>query len=426
VALTPEERAEPEQTAREPVSRAHAQAVATSFLALFSISGLGFYGLSFFFDFMVREFGWTLLQVTSGNAFGKIVVGPLFGFGAGWIIDRFGPRRLMMAGVVAMGVALFGLGSIGTLPGFYFFYALNALGFVCAGPLPNQVLLSRWFDRNRGRAMSVAYLGIGVGWAVAPQMARVLEQAYGWHWALKGMGLVAILIALPLIIVLPPWDPGHLGQADRKTTIASPGTEVPALPMKALFGSRAFFLLAVASMCSIGAVGATNQHLKIFLILDRGYTQAQAASVLSMVGMASLGGRLLVGWCADRFPKKYVMLIVYLLVAAALPLLYGSSSFALALVFAVVFGVAVGGDYLMIPLMAAELFGVRVLGRLLGIVLTADGIAEALAPMLVGHLRDATKSYASGFGVLIVMALVGALAVAMLPRNPLSPTRPRE
>jgi cyanate permease len=58
--------------------------------------------------------------------------------------------------------------------------------------------------------------------------------------------------------------------------------------------------------------------------------------------------------------------------------------------------------------------------------LTADGIAEALAPMLVGHLRDTTKSYASGFGVLIVMALVGALAVAMLPRNPLSPTRPRE
>jgi sugar phosphate permease len=405
VTVSPPDR---EEAAREPVSRAHAQAVATSFLALFSISGLGFYGLSFFFDFMVREFGWTLLQVTSGNAFGKIVVGPLFGFGAGWIIDRFGPRRLMMAGVVAMGVALLGLGTIGTLPGFYFFYALNALGFVCAGPLPNQVLLSRWFSRNRGRAMSIAYLGIGVGWAVAPQMARAFEQAYGWHWALKGMGIVAILIALPLVILLP----------DRKTTLASPGADVPALPMKALFGSRTFFLLAVASMCSIGAVGATNQHLKVFLILDRGYTQAQAATVLSMVGMASLGGRLLVGYCADRFPKKYVMLIVYLLVATALPLLYGASAFAVALVFAAVFGVAVGGDYLMIPLMAAELFGVRVLGRLLGIVLTADGIAEALAPMLVGHLRDTTQSYAAGFGVLIVLALVGALAVAILPSTP--------
>jgi sugar phosphate permease len=398
--------------ASEPLTRAQAQVAATSFLALFSISGLGFYGLSFFFDFMVREFGWTLLQVTSGNAFGKIVVGPLFGFGAGWVIDRFGPRQLMMAGVCAMGLALFGLGSISELPGFYFFYALNALGFVCAGPLPNQVLLSSWFARNRGRAMGVAYLGIGVGWVVAPQIARALEQGYGWHSALKALGLIAILVALPLVLLLP-----------RQAPLAAASTLGPPMAMKTLFGSRAFLLLAVASMCSIGAVGATNQHLKVFLTLDQGYTQAQAAGVVSTVGMASLGGRLLVGWCADRFPKKYVMLIVYLLVAAALPLLFGSRSLALALAFAVVFGVAAGGDYLMIPLMAAELFGVKVLGRLLGIVLTADGIAEALVPMVVGHLRDTTKSYSAGFSVLIAFALVGALAVGMLPRTAVSDSR---
>ena len=296
-------------------------------------------------------------------------------------------------------------GSISTPPGFYLFYAFNAIGFVCAGPLPNQVLLSQWFDRNRGRAMAVSYLGIGVGWSVAPQMARVFEREYGWHWALKAMGIVAVVVALPLVTLLP-----------RAPAVASPSEAAP-LPMKALFRGRTFFLLAIASMCSIGAVGATNQHLKVFLTLDQGYSKGQAASVVSMVGMASLGGRLLVGWRADRFPKKYVMLVVYLLVASALPLLYGSTSFALAMVFAVVFGVAAGGDYLMIPLMAAELFGVKVLGRLLGVVLTADGIAEAVAPMLVGHLRDSTRSYALGFGILIGMALLGAVAVALLPQN---------
>jgi nitrate/nitrite transporter NarK len=86
-------------------------------------------------------------------------------------------------------------------------------------------------------------------------------------------------------------------------------------------------------------------------------------------------------------------------------------------VFAVVFGLGLGGEYMIIPLMAGELFGVRVLGRVMGIVLTADGIAEAAAPMLVGYLRDRSGSYDSGFMTLVGAALLGAAAVALLPRR---------
>src|SRR5258708_27592413 len=75
----------------------------TSFVALFSIVGLALYGLPFYYDFMVRDFGWSRAQVTSGNALSKLLVGPLFGFMAGWVIDRFGPRRLMMAGILMAG-----------------------------------------------------------------------------------------------------------------------------------------------------------------------------------------------------------------------------------------------------------------------------------------------------------------------------------
>jgi MFS family permease len=86
-------------------------------------------------------------------------------------------------------------------------------------------------------------------------------------------------------------------------------------------------------------------------------------------------------------------------------------------VFATVFGLGLGGEYLIIPLMAAELFGVRVLGRVMGIVLTADGVAEATAPMLVGYLHDRTGSYDMGFVTLVCAALVGAIAIALLPRT---------
>jgi MFS family permease len=109
------------------------------------------------------------------------------------------------------------------------------------------------------------------------------------------------------------------------------------------------------------------------------------------------------------------MLLIYLLVAAAIPLLYLTSTPGMIYVFAVIFGIGLGGDYMIIPLMAAELFGVKVLGRVMGIILTADGMAEALSPMFIGWLRDQHKNYTLGFAALIAMAVIGAMAIALLP-----------
>ena len=122
----------------------------------------------------------------------------------------------------------------------------------------------------------------------------------------------------------------------------------------------------------------------------------------------SLVGRLLMGWLADRFPKKYVMLLIYGLVAATVPLLYLAPTIGSLRVAAVLFGIGLGGDYMIIPLMAAELYGLKILGRVMGVVLTADGVAEALVPMGVAAMRDATGSYGGGFALLVGLATLGA------------------
>lgn len=397
-----------------------AQVAATSFLALFSIVGLALYGLPFFYDFMVQEFGWSRTTVTSGNALSKLLVGPLFGFLAGWIIDRFGPRRVMVAGIAMAGIALIGLGSIDTLAGFYIFYLFNALGYVFGGPLPNQVLLSRWFTKARGRAMGFAYLGIGIGGALVPFLAVWLTNAFGWQGALKAIGVLIIVVSLPMAFFVkesPEWSEAEV--APRRG-----GREKA--PMGWILRTPAFYLLLVGSMCSIAAVGGTNQHLKLFLSLDHGYAQAEAAKVASLVLASSLFGRLFMGWLADRFPKKYVMLLIYLLVAASIPMLFFVSTPGMIYVFAVVFGIGLGGEYMVIPLMAAELFGVRVLGRAMGVILTADGVAEATAPMLVGSMYDGTGSYRLGFTTLIVFAVLGAVAILLLPRRSLAPAEAAE
>ena len=390
------------------------QVTATAFAALFAVVGLALYGLPLYYDFMVRDLGWSRKMVTSGNALSKLAVGPAFGFVAGWIVDRFGPRRLMMAGIVMAGGALIGLGASTAVWTFYVFYFFNALGYVCGGPLPNQVLLSQWFDRARGKAMGIAYLGIGIGGALVPLLANRLTQQFGWRGSLQALGVLIVLIAFPLAYLVRerPVD----AQADLGARGAAPRDRASLRP---ILTSPAFYLLALGSMCSIAAVGGTNQHLKLFLSLDRQYSQRDAAAIISLVLTVSIAGRMLMGWLADRAPRKYVMLLIYLLVAASIPLLLVSGSRPAMYMFAVVFGLGLGGEYMIIPLMAGELFGVQVLGRVMGIVLTADGVAEATAPFLVSVLRDRNGTYDVAFFALVGAAVVGAAAIAVLPRHQL-------
>lgn len=385
-------------------------AATTAFSALFAVVGIALYGLPFFYDFFVTEFGWSRQQVTSGNAYSKLIVGPLFGYLAGWLIDRYGPRRLLLVGILMAGGALIGLGAISTLAGFYVFYLFNALGYVFGGPLPCQVLLSRWFTTARGKAMGFAYLGIGVGGTVVPLLAVWLTSQFGWQRALQALGVLMLLCAWPLAWFVRDAPDGYAASV-AKANAAQP------FDVRQLLRSPAFYLLLLGSMCSIGAVGGTMQNLKLYLTLDQGYGQGEVARVLSLVLLGSITGRLLMGWLADRWAKKHVMLLIYSIVAATIPLLLFADSWTVLHLFAVLFGIGLGGDYMIIPLMAAELFGVQRLGRVMGFVLTADGVAEALSPMLVAAIRDRAGTYRPGFLLLMALAAIGAAAVAMLPRT---------
>jgi len=381
--------------------------VATAFLAMMSIVGFALYGLPFFYDQWIDEFGWSRVTVTSGNAFSKLLVAPLFGFITGWVIDRYGPRRVMIAGILMAGGALIGLGLMNALWMFYFFYFFNALGYLLGGPLPCQVLISRWFGKNRGKAMGIAYIGIGTGGFIVFQLAAYLINNLGWRMAVSFIGMAMILIALPFVFFIK--EP--VNKPDDKEKVKT------VIPVSQILRNPHFYLLALGSMCSIAAVGGTNQHLKLYL-RDMEFSQIQAANVASLVLFSSIAGRLFVGWLADLLPRKYVMIIVYMIVAAAIPLLLLPDFPGRIYLFAVIFGIGLGGDYMIIPLLAGDLFGVKVLGRVMGIVLVADGIAESLSPMMVGALyNQVSKSYTLGFSVLIAIALAGAIFISFLPKN---------
>jgi len=380
---------------------------ATGFLSLFSIVGIAFYGLPFFYDFWLEDFGWSRATVTSGNAVGKVILA-LFAFLTGWIVDRFGPRRVMLVGILLGGIALIGLGRMTSLWLFYLFYFINALAYMSGGPLPNQVLISRWFDSSRGKAMGIAYIGIGVGGMLVPLIANWLNQSFGWQNALMILGFGMIVIAFPMIWFIKD-NPG--------SRLIHSGLEKEKIPFRTILKKRNVYLLIIGSMFSIAAVSGTSQNLKLFFSFDLGYTQIQSAGIMSLVLASSIIGRLLMGWLADKLPKKYVMILIFTLVSCSIPLLYAASTPGVIYLFAIIFGIALGGDYMIIPLMAAELFGVRILGRIMGIVISADVLGEALAPVLVGWLRDQSGSYTTGFSALIIFAVLGVVAVSLLPKT---------
>jgi len=128
------------------------------------------------------------------------------------------------------------------------------------------------------------------------------------------------------------------------------------------------------------------------------------------------------GWLSDSYPKKYVMILIYSLITFSISLFYISSAPGILYVFAIIFGIGLGGDYMIIPLMAAELFGIKIMGRVMGLILTVDGLAEAFGPILAGWLRDYSGSYSTGFTALILLSIAGTVAISMLPKKQQSPT----
>jgi len=267
-------------------------------------------------------------------------------------------------------------------------------------------LISRWFTGSRGKAMGIAYLGIGIGGMLVPQIAKKLNMEFGWQQALMMLGILMIIIAFPMVWFVKDNPEG-------KTELLK--QDEPKISLNTILKGWPFYLLLIGSMCSIGAVSGTIQNLKLFFSFDLKYPQEQSANILSIILAASIAGRLLMGWMADRIQKKYVMILIYTLVAASIPLLFLAKTTGVIYVFAFIFGIGLGGDYMIIPLMAAELFGVKVLGRIMGIILTFDGLAEAFSPMLVGWLRDRGGSYTGGFAALMALGVIGIITVSMLP-----------
>jgi MFS transporter, OFA family, oxalate/formate antiporter len=390
--------------------------VAAAFLNLFLAVGIVYYGLPVFYPSIVDSMGFTRQQVTSGVFIGFAVVAPLFGFLAGVMIDRLGARGVVLIGVAFVGSSLILMGHIRTLTQYYIFCLSEILGYVLAGPISNQVLVANWFRALRGRAMGIAYLGLGLGGALSPLLIHRLIVQHGWRWTFEAIGVVILLVLFPIGVWVTrsrPQDMGLYPDGLNQEPGTAPPPDMQPVAVWSAVRTWNFWLLLVGSTLTIGAIGTVISHFILYL-KDQGYSAGWASRALSVLLVSSLAGRVTVGYVADRFRRKNVMALFYFILAAVLPLLFIHQQAHAVYAFAVAFGFAMGADYMLIPLVAADCFGLTALGKLLALIIMADSLGQTFGPVMAGHIFDVRHSYNLAWMIITAAGLMGALAIFLI------------
>jgi sugar phosphate permease len=374
-----------------------------------------------------EERGWSKTALSGAAALHQMEVAVL-GPALGWMLDRFGPRRFVRAGVVMFGLGLIGLSRVDTLPQFYAAFALIALGVSCCGFFPLNVALIHWFERWRARAISSMSIGLAVGGIMVPVVALSL-QTYGWRATAFASGLIAIAVGLPLASMIRnrPEDIGEVVDGIPKKITQNADSSYEQEPTTRDFTARealrtqAFWLLSLGHGFALFVVQAVVVHSIAHLKEGLGYSIEQAALVYMLVTMSQIGG-VGIGWLiGDRYDKRFIAAACMLMHGIGLLLLTYAVHWPMVLGFAVLHGAAWGLRGPFMQALRADYFGRSAIGMILGLSFLVIMVGQIGGPMIAGLLADATGNYKAGFTLLALLAVLGSLffLAARRPARPL-------
>jgi MFS family permease len=389
--------------------------------AAFAITFIGF-GCAYTFSAFVAP-----LQLEFGASRGSVslvfsLAGFLyFGLGvvSGPLADRFGSRRLAVAGMLLTGLGLAAASAARSLAEVYAAYGLGVgLGIGCAY-VPAIGAVQRWFVRRRGFASGLAVSGIGVGTLVMPPLASLLIEMLGWRGAYLALGALAAAIGggLALLIENDPRDRG-LGPDGDPPQVLAPSAQREGASVREAIRSRRFIsLYAACLICSFG-VFVPFVHLVPYA-QDHGAAPASAVLLLGVIGIGSTAGRFFLGGRADRMGRQISLLSMFAGMALALAIWVIATDIWSLAAFAFVFGVFYGGWVAVLPAVVMDYFGGRNVSGIIGILYTSVAFGTLIGPSAAGFVFDLSHSYtlpilfSAGANILaVVIVAVTARAAA--------------
>ena len=382
-------------------------------------SGL-YFSFPVFFVALLEEFGWPRGATAAAFSISSIAQGALSPV-VGMLVDRVGPRRVMLGGAVVLGSACALASRIDSLASLYLVTGVLAAAGVCAVSwIPSGALIARWFAERRGSMMGLAFSGMGAGVLVIGPLAQWLITGYGWRAAYLVLGLGTLVVLVPLVALgvrEPPVaaTPGR-GDVSGPTPPADAGREVGDA-----LRTRAFWALFFAYLCTPLAVFSVVTHQVAFAV-DHGFPRLFVAGIFGLTGLLSTVGRIVFGVAADRIGRTTSATISYGCTAVGTLCLLGLEVWphvAALYLYALFFGLGFGARGPIITAMASQLFPGRRFGVIYGMLSVGNGIGGGVAPWFGGVVHDLTGSYRVAFLVAVGFCVLGSLCFWLArPRRP--------
>jgi MFS family permease len=337
---------------------------------------------------------------------------------AGRLVDRYGPRRVLLPFTALLGLILVSSLLLSqAIWQLYFFYV--ALGVVSggAGAMPYTDVVSHWFDRHRGLAISVMMLGMGLGAIAIPSVAQRLVATLGWRLAYTVFGCSIILIPLPVVAAFLKERPENMGLLPDGAGAAHVSTPVAAndvgLTLRDAVHTSEFWTMVSVLFLVTASVHACFIHLPAILT-DRGSSSQLTAFASSLFGVGLFIGRVGCGYLLDRFFAPRVAALLFAAVAIGIAFLGLGHAFWSACIAALLVGLGVGAEVDIIAFLTSRYFGLRSYGVIFGWIWAVFGVSGGLGAYLMGFGFDKTASYvvpligffcAAGLATLLVLSL---------------------
>lgn len=385
-----------------------------------SIQGLATYVAPF-----QREFGWSHGATAAGRSFQQAdaFMGPV----NGWLVDRFGPRRMMSIGVFLYAAAFASMAFIETLTGFYVSCLLMALANSMIGWLVVCVSVNNWFRALRTTALGVAGMGFAVTGIVLLPLLVWVQGEFGWRAGAIGTAVVVLLFGVPILLLMRD-NPESYGQVPdgRRRLPAGDDPAVAILPppsedftLRQALGTRAFWLLAVGAALFQLAQSALIVHQ--FPYIERLVDRETAALILAEINIFSLIGRFAGGIIGDRYMKRKVMGFSLVACAIGIFMLAIGGGLLVLLIYGCLYGLSWGVRSSVMYSLTGDYFGRRSFGKIAGAVQTLSSPASILAPILIGVAIDRTDSYLPSLLALSAVTFLSSAMFLMVRRPRLSP-----
>lgn len=396
--------------------------VAGAFLVLFVAYGVQ-YSFGVFFAALLQEFGWSrasLAGAFSLYAFAYCV----FGFPAGRLTDLWGPRRVIAAGGVFLGLALGGMALVTRLWEPYLLYGVVAALGMGTAYVPCNATVVKWFVRRRGLAVGLASSGASMGTFVLPPLAQLLIGTIGWRAAYVVFG-AAVVLVLNVVGLVMRRDPESLGlrpDGERRPVDAGLASG-QSWPLARAARTSTFWLLWGAFSATWIPVFIPLVHLPRYA-LDLGFSPLTGASMISALGVGAVAGRLAMGALSDRLGRRTTVTVsMGLQVFAFVAFIHATSLAALA-VTALVYGYAYGAGSTLFTAIVGDFFGREQAGTLVGLLFAMAGSMGGVGPVVAGAIYDATGSYAPAFAISAALNVVAmAMLLACRPPRPATARR---